>query len=50
MENATSNTQRVRRSRAEIDEILAAFERSGLTQQAFCRKKGRSPGLRAARG
>jgi len=39
MENATSNTQRVRRSRVEIEEILEAFERSGLTQQAFCREK-----------
>lgn len=42
MENATSKTNRVRRSRTEIEEILAAFERSSLTQQAFCREKGLS--------
>ena len=42
MENATSKTKRVRRSRAEVDEILAAFERSGLTQQEFCRESGLS--------
>lgn len=42
MENATSKKKRVRRSRAEIEEMLAAYERSGLTQQAFCREKGLS--------
>jgi transposase-like protein len=42
MENTTNQTKRVRRSRAEIDGILAAFECSGLTQQAFCRENGLS--------
>jgi len=42
MENVTSKPKQVRRSRAEVNELLAAFERSGSTQQAFCREHGLS--------
>jgi transposase-like protein len=30
------------RTRAEIEQLLAAFERSGMTQQAFCLQNGLS--------
>jgi len=40
MENGTSKPKRVRRSRAEVKELLVAFKRSGSTQQAFCREHG----------
>jgi len=32
----------VRRTRAQIDQLLEAFARSGLTQQAFCQQNGLS--------
>ena len=40
MEKTQSIAQRTRRSRAQIQELLAAFECSGSTQQAFCREHG----------
>jgi len=43
MENERpTRTKRVRRSREEIDELLAAFESRGQTQEAFCRERGLS--------
>lgn len=42
MESKENPRKRVRRSRAEIDELLAAFERWGSTQEAFCREHGLS--------
>jgi len=42
METNTEKTKRVRRSRAEIEELLLAFEQSGVTQQEFCRDQGLS--------
>jgi len=43
MENERpTQTKRVRRSREEIDELLAAFESRGQTQEAFCRERGLS--------
>lgn len=42
MESKSEKTKRVRRSRAEIEELLLAFERSGATQQEFCRDQGLS--------
>jgi len=42
MEDQPDRRTRVRRSRAEIDELLAAFRRSGKTQQAFCHDQGLS--------
>lgn len=42
MENEKPNGKRVRRSREEIEELLAAFEGSGQTQEAFCRERGLS--------
>jgi len=42
MEINTEKTKRVRRSRAEIEELLLAFEQSGDTQQGFCRDRGLS--------
>lgn len=43
METETpTKTKRTRRSRAEIDELLEAFERSGQTRKAFCRERGLS--------
>lgn len=41
MEN-TQVKKKVWRSRAEIEELLGAFERSGMTQQAFCLQNGLS--------
>jgi len=40
MEENTEKRVRVRRSRAEIDQLLESFGYSGLTQQAFCRERG----------
>jgi len=40
MENTRSKPKRTQRSCAQIQELLAAFERSGSTQQAFCREHG----------
>lgn len=42
MESPQRKVKRVRRSRAEINRLLEAFERSGTTQQAFCRGHGLS--------
>ena len=44
MEEETSipAARRVRRSRAEIDQLLELFEGSGQTQAAFCREHGLS--------
>lgn len=42
MESPQRKVKRVRRSRAEINRLLEAFERSGTTQQAFCREHGLS--------
>lgn len=42
METETKQIKRVVRSRAQINELLEAFGRSGLTQQAFCREHGLS--------
>lgn len=32
--------KRTRRTRAEIEELLAAYETAGLTQREFCRERG----------
>ena len=40
MDQETTNGKHVRRSRAEIDNLLESFAGSGLTQQAFCRENG----------
>ena len=42
MESPQRKVKRLRRSRAEINRLLEAFERSGTTQQAFCREHGLS--------
>ena len=42
METESTPIKRVRRSRAQINELLEAFRRSGSTQQAFCREHGLS--------
>jgi DNA-binding transcriptional regulator YiaG len=40
MDQETTKGKHVRRTRAEIDNLLESFARSGLTQQAFCRENG----------
>ncbi len=40
MEQEPPKVKQVRRSRAEIENLLETFARSGLTQQAFCRENG----------
>src|SRR5260221_13233899 len=40
MENEPAKTERTRRSRTEIAELIAAYRQSGQKQREFCRQRG----------
>jgi len=40
MENGPAKTERTRRSRTEIVELMAAYRQSGQKQREFCQQRG----------
>jgi hypothetical protein len=40
MENEAAKTERIRRSRAEIEELVAIYRSSGQRQREFCQQQG----------
>jgi hypothetical protein len=40
MENGPAQTERTRRSRAEIAELIATYRQSGQKQREFCQQRG----------
>jgi hypothetical protein len=40
MENGPAKTERTRRSRAEIAELIATYRQSGQKQREFCQQRG----------
>jgi hypothetical protein len=40
MENGPAKTERTRRSRTEIAELMAAYRQSGQKQREFCQQRG----------
>jgi hypothetical protein len=40
MENGPAKTERTRRSRAEIAELIGTYRQSGQKQREFCQQRG----------